>query len=269
MIQECIVNTRHSAPRQAFVKQGVDIYTCPTCGCIMADLDFVHSQYESDNYYTMAMKDLPAIESEWGFRWRYLLRTLKQYAPGSRVLDVGAGNGFFVYLARRDFGLDADGIEISEAEVAYARRTFGIEMMRGDLAEIPHTYDVLTSFNVLEHVNDPWALLTSMKDRLQPGGILALTTPSPACIHRRLKGLQNWSMVCPPHHINLFPRVALFEVLEQSGFEVLKYETLSTYINFVRKFDTQGLLLRRSAFEMLKATQLGADHFVVCRRKGS
>ena len=46
MIQSCVVDPGHSSPKHAFVKNGVDIYTCPTCGCIMADLDFVQDQYE-------------------------------------------------------------------------------------------------------------------------------------------------------------------------------------------------------------------------------
>jgi 2-polyprenyl-3-methyl-5-hydroxy-6-metoxy-1,4-benzoquinol methylase len=267
MIQGCIVSGRHAPPARAFVKNGVDIYTCPTCGCIMADLDFVHDQYESSNYYTMSMPDKAAIEGEWGFRWRYILKTLQRHAKGPRVLDVGAGNGYFVFLARTEFGLQADGLEISEAEVNYARQTFNVELLRGDLADISTRYDAVTSFNVLEHVTEPLALLKAMSGRLDPGGCLLLTTPSPECVHRRVLGLQKWGMVCPPHHINLFPRAALFEILAQAGFEVLDYSTLSTYINAVRKFDTDGLLLRRMAFEMLKGANLGADHFVVCRKR--
>ena len=74
-------------------------------------------------------------------------------------------------------------------------------------------------------------------------------------------------MVCPPHHINLFTRAALEEMLTRKGFDVLEYSTLSTYINSVRKIDTQGLMLRRVAFQALKTANLGADHFFVCRRK--
>jgi hypothetical protein len=76
-------------------------------------------------------------------------------------------------------------------------------------------------------------------------------------------------MVCPPHHINLFTRTALQEMLGRLGFEVLEYSTLSTYINSVRKIDTQNLVLRRAAFQALKTANLGADHFLVCRRRGT
>jgi 2-polyprenyl-3-methyl-5-hydroxy-6-metoxy-1,4-benzoquinol methylase len=268
MLQNCAVHNEHAAPRLAFLKSGVDIYTCPTCGCIMADLEFAHGQYEAANYYTMAFKTKAEIEGEWGFRWRYILRTIKRHASAPTLLDVGAGNGYFVYLARSEFGLLADGLEISAAEVDYARATFGIELIRGDLSIVRKRYDLITSFNVLEHVKEPVALLSSMSARLAPGGLLVVTTPNPACIHRRLRGLNQWNMVCPPHHINLFTRAALGEMLSRAGFHILEYSTLSTYINAVRKIDTPTLMLRRAAFQALKTANLGADHFMICRRKG-
>jgi SAM-dependent methyltransferase len=266
MLQNCAVHAGHAAPSFAFPKKGVDIYTCPTCGCIMADLEFVPEQYESASYYTMAFKTKAEIEGEWGFRWRYILGALKRHGAGPGLLDVGAGNGYFVYLARTEFGLAADGLEISAAEADYARDTFGIELLRGDLSVVTKKYDIVTSFNVLEHVKQPMELLTQMSERLAPGGLLVVTTPNPHCIHRRLRGLNNWNMVCPPHHINLFTRTGLREMLTRMGFETLEYSTLSTYINSVRKIDTQGLVLRRAAFQALKTANLGADHFMICRR---
>ena len=267
MLQICAVHPAHATPRFAFPKHGVDIYTCPTCGCIMADLEFVPEQYESASYYTMAFKTKAEIEGEWGFRWRYCLKTLKNYTAASKLLDVGAGNGYFVYLARTEFGLQADGLEISAAEADYARDTFGIELLRGDLSVVTEKYDTITSFNVLEHVKQPTELLKEMSSQLLPGGLLVVTTPNPSCIHRRLRGLHKWNMVCPPHHINLFTKTALSEMLVREGFDVLEYSTLSTYINSVRKIDTQSLVLRRAAFQALKTAQLGADHFMICRKR--
>ena len=267
MIQNCVVHAEHHQPRRSFVKRDVDIYECPTCGCIMADLDFVHEQYESDSYYTIASKNKDDIEAHWGFRWRHVLRSLLRYVDKPRLMDVGAGNGYFVYLARKEFGLQADGLEISDAESAYAREMFGVDFIRSDLAHVEGKYDALTSFNVIEHVPNPAALLAGMRERLNDGGYLIVTTPSPSCIHRRILGLEKWNMVAPPHHINLFTRVALEEMLEHAGFEVLEYSTISTYINFVRSFDTKGLLFRRAVFHALKGANLGADHFFICRKK--
>ena len=267
MLSNCAVHAGHAAPRFAFPKDGVDIYTCPSCGCIMADLQFMPQQYESPSYYTMALPSRAAIEGEWGFRWRYILRTLRRYAATPRLLDVGAGNGFFVHLARTEFSLEATGLEISAAQADYALQMFGVELLRGELSQVKDKFEVITSFNVLEHVKEPAALLREMGRHLAPGGLLALTTPNPACIHRRLRGLDRWNMVCPPHHINLFTRAALEEILGRTGYRPLAYCTLSTYINAVRRIDSSKLLLRRAAFQALKCAHLGADHFVICRKQ--
>jgi hypothetical protein len=47
---------------------------------------------------------------------------------------------------------------------------------------------------------------------------------------------------------------------------VLRYETLSTYINFVRKYDTDSLVLRRMFFNALRVARGGADHFVIAQK---
>ncbi len=197
MIQGCVVRTEHAPPQRAFVKNGVDIYTCPTCGCIMADVEFVHDQYENDGYYTMSQKTTADIERHWGFRWRHVLQTLQRHVAKPSVLDVGAGNGYFVHVARTEFGLHADGLEISDAEAAYARQMFGLELLRGDISDVRENYDAVCSFNVIEHVPDPAALLSAMLSKVKPGGYLVVTTPNPSCVHRRVKGLQNWGMVQP------------------------------------------------------------------------
>lgn len=266
MIAQCVVASTHAAPVPAFVKRGIDIYECPTCGCIMGDLAFVPDQYEAQDYYTLAYNDIGAIEREWGFRWRYILRRIVGLKAGRKVLDVGAGNGYFVALARSEFGFEAEGVEISDAEIAFARDKFGVELHKQALQDLPRSYDVVTSFNVLEHVKEPKQLLREMADRVRPGGLLVLTTPNPACIHRRVKGLKKWGMVDPPHHINLFPRAALQQLIADHSFMPITYETLSTYVRFVRAVDTPTLLLRRTLFQVLRVLNMGADHMVVARK---
>ena len=55
-------------------------------------------------------------------------------------------------------------------------------------------------------------------------------------------------------------------MLGNERLHVIHYETLSTYINFVRKFDTRSLLLRRTFFHLLRMTRVGADHFLISRK---
>ena len=158
--------------------------------------------------------------------WRHILKTLKRYTDAPRLLDVGAGNGYFVFLARAEFGFAGRRAEILDAEAEFARKIFGVELLRGELAALNTQYDVVSSFNVIEHVRAPTELLAQMRDRMTAGGYLLLTTPNPSCIHRRILGLEKWDMVCPPHHINLFTRRAL---LESTGARWLRHSRIQHF----------------------------------------
>lgn len=266
MSKQCVIDPAHRLDADVFVKRGTPIHRCRDCGCIMADTAFQQAQYESGTYYSMAFRTRAAIEREWGFRWRTLLRWIVRDCRPRSVLDVGAGNGYFVALAAREFGLDATGIEISAEEIRFARDVLDVELFAETVEQHRRQYDVVTCFNVLEHVADPQALLAAALARVKPGGSLVLTTPNPGCIHARIKGVRRWNMVDPPHHLNLFTRQALATLLGRHGLTLVRYDTLSTYINFVRRIDTRKLLFRRLFFHVLRAGGLGADHLVIARK---
>jgi 2-polyprenyl-3-methyl-5-hydroxy-6-metoxy-1,4-benzoquinol methylase len=241
---------------------------CPGCGLIMTGSGFEEGQYETDSYYTLRFERAEDVYFEWGFRWRWILSQVARLieTPGAS-LDVGAGNGLFVKIAGEEFGWQARGLELSQAEVDYALRVLGVTIERQALEEVDGAFDLITSFNVLEHVVDPLGLVGAMRDKLNPGGLMVVTTPNPGCIQARLKGLKGWGMISPPHHINIFSRDSLELTLEKSGLEVLSYDTLSTYISAFRRIEPKGTTLRGMAFETLRRAGLGADHMVIARRR--
>jgi 2-polyprenyl-3-methyl-5-hydroxy-6-metoxy-1,4-benzoquinol methylase len=261
----CVVSHNHVASF-VFSKRGVRIFKCESCGCLMADTSFVPEQYEETAYYTMAYDSAADIEAEWGFRWRYILRSIRALHNGDALLDIGAGNGYFVSLAEKEFGYSAVGVEISSAEIDFAHKMFGVDLERGDVGSISEEFSVVTSFNVIEHVENPVKFFTEMVDRTEPGGLVVVTTPNPGCIHRHISGLRNWQMVDPPHHINLLSYDAMLELGARRNLELLSYSTLSTYIRSLRRFDTSNLIVRRTAFRLLQMTNLGADHFFIFRK---
>ncbi|MDW3217522.1 MAG: class I SAM-dependent methyltransferase [Acidimicrobiales bacterium] len=261
----CVAEPGVAITDPSFQRNGIDVYVCPSCGSYVCDSGYEVEQYD-DSYYTIASADLDEIEGRWGFRWRYVLdRIAADVDAGSTVLDVGAGNGYFVKLAAEEYGLAATGIEISEASAAFARDHLGVDLLVEDLAEHDETYDVVTAFSVLEHVEDPAAMLASLIARVRPGGLLVLATPNPACIQRRVKGEKRWSMICPPHHLNIFSRTGLERMVSAAGLEPLSWEAISTSVKSVRRIDTDGQLLRKAIFHTFRATRLGADQLLFAR----
>ncbi|HRJ69304.1 MAG TPA: class I SAM-dependent methyltransferase [Beijerinckiaceae bacterium] len=120
----------------------------------------------------------------------YAVAVTKQALPaGARVLDLGCGFGSYV-LAAREAGLDAIGIELAPFEIDFARsrsrrlrpqddaeRVYRV----GDatrLAEEAGSFDGVTLWNVLEHIEDAGSLLTAVDALLKPGGQIFIVCPN-------------------------------------------------------------------------------------------
>lgn len=232
----------------------------------MTGAEFEQSQYDEINYYTVKSDDLAAIYFDWGFRWRWVLSRLRKFGASGALLDVGAGNGLFVKIAAEEFGWRSRGTETSTASIDFARKVLGVELERCALADIGEQLDVVTCFNVLEHVVDPVGFLREAGDRVKKGGLLVVSTPNPTSLKARVKGLRKWGMISPPHHINIFTRKSLDLAVNDAGFEVLSYDTLSSYIRFLRRWERKGTFARSAVFNLLRVLGLGADHLVIGRR---
>ncbi|MCI0370918.1 MAG: glycosyltransferase [candidate division NC10 bacterium] len=105
-------------------------------------------------------------------------------ARGRRLLDLGAGSGLFVRIAR-EAGWEADGTELSTESRAWARTRHGITLRDPGTDPLPvGAYDVVSLVNVLDQAPDPAALLGAARAALRPGGRLLLRVPN-AALHAR------------------------------------------------------------------------------------
>ncbi|MEV6283337.1 methyltransferase [Kribbella sp. NPDC051770] len=112
-----------------------------------------------------------------------LLHGGTQYAPGSRVLEVGCGVGAqTVQLLTRSPGIDLTAIDISEASLAQAKQRVAttapyaeVRWRHGDLHDLPAgEYDHLFVCFVLEHLPDPVEALRTLRGQLRPGGTITV-----------------------------------------------------------------------------------------------
>ncbi len=141
----------------------------------------------------------------------------------TRLLDVGCGNGAFLQCAAR-LGWDAEGVDSDAAAVAAARAA-GCRAMQGNLNELPFEkarYRHITLNHVIEHVDDPIALLRRCFELLAPGGRLWLETPNLRSFGHQVFGAA-WRGLEPPRHLVLFDRRSLSFALARAGFSDIEF----------------------------------------------
>ena len=93
------------------------------------------------------------------------------------------------------------------------------EIIAGDFLKVPLEpgFDVITMFDVIEHVRDPLAWLVRARELLAPGGLLVIETGDVASAWARLLG-RHWYFLDPPQHLWYFTGDGLEALLARAGF---------------------------------------------------
>jgi len=150
-----------------------------------------------------------------------IVKRLGTPAPGSRLLDVGCAGGAFL-VAARDAGYDVVGVEPSHWMAAFGRRTYGLDIRDKILTEgmFPeHSFDVITLWDVIEHLPDPRATLELIRSLLKPGGYLFVNYPDIGSFAARLLG-KRWPFWLSVHLLYYTPKTIAVQ-LEKAGFTML------------------------------------------------
>nr|WP_283937769.1 class I SAM-dependent methyltransferase [Sphingomonas hankyongi] len=148
--------------------------------------------------------------------FRYLPRS----KPGSRVLDIGCGNGDWLAFPKQA-GWQVAGVEPDEnARRAGSDRGFDIRPSLSDFSN--EAFNALTLSHVIEHVHDPLSTLQTCHELLIPGATIFIDTPNLDSVGHRIYG-KNWRGLEPPRHLVLFNREGLHRALEASGFVDIRF----------------------------------------------
>src|SRR5262249_56183832 len=138
-----------------------------------------------------------------------------------RSLDVGGGRGAFLdRMARR--GWQVLGIDFSETAVASVRENYNLPALVGTLphpALGPSSFDVVTMWQVVEHLHDPLHTLRHAREVLAPAGKLCVEVPALDSWAYRVFG-PDWFGLELPRHLTHFTSDTLRAMLEKAGFAV-------------------------------------------------
>jgi 2-polyprenyl-3-methyl-5-hydroxy-6-metoxy-1,4-benzoquinol methylase len=236
-----------------------DIFVCRDCGLARSvppidveEIEALYRDVEDPEYF--------ASESERRESFRAALLRIEDLGlvrPPGRLLEIGSSVGLFLEEAKKR-GWDVQGIEPSRwgAESARAR---GLSVFNGTLSEfVPEggLFDLVVSWDVWEHLEDPLAALKCAYELLRPGGLLVFTTVNLGGLGRKLfRGRWPWFMRM---HLHYFTRESLTRMVRSSGFEVLSTKTEAKTLKLGYVLDrARGFLGPLAAFARAVASTLG------------
>jgi len=156
------------------------------------------------------------------------LDSLRRFRSGGTLLDVGCSTGLFL-AAARNAGWSVKGVEYSPDTAELARREHGLDVLTGTLEADTlggERFDVVTLWDVLEHVPDPKTVLANARHRLGASSLLLIKTPNvdgwfPSLSLRLARRLDFWRHPEPPGHLFQFSVKTLAGLLGATGYEIV------------------------------------------------
>ncbi len=291
----CIVCGGHGPFGVLHTRDGFVLVRCPACRLVFQDPPpdeaLLERAYYHDEAFSRALLgELRQTTLDRAHEKLAPLRAAGVLRPGLRVLDVGASSGAWMEVALGE-GLEAVGVELGAATAAAARAR-GLDVRTGTLAQAldglgDARFDLITFWDVLEHLPDPRHELRLARGLLAPGGHVAVTFPNveglyPRLTYRLLRRVTGvWEHPELPVHLYDFsPRTAR-RMLEAVDYEVLTVATSATPYDFLRAtalspartgHGRRGRLVRgafdalhRVAYPLARLSDRGNAQFVLAR----
>ena len=234
---------------------------CPNC-----DLEFSNPMITpgGDWYDTTYLVRHSIINTE---IQEYYKWTIASLPLRGNLLDVGCGEGVFVNYARNK-GFSAYGIDFSQESIDAGKRLYHLDsIFNCTLQEVPNKtgitqFDVITCFEVLEHLDDPATLLLNISKLLKKDGHIVLSVP-----YRDKWPVKEFNDY-PPHHLTRWTSRSLSSFLTLNGYSIdhlrlgSKFHSYKIFINYLLRIllykmlgmYSKGLTIKHHA--TLKGTQI-------------
>jgi len=226
-----------------FFRFGFDFYECNQCGFIfihpVPDEGIIQDQYSKEYYEDQERYLVPAKNNL--EVWSRRIATIEKYLPLQKlkdeeksILDIGCATGIFLEIARNS-GWETYGIEYSDYAAKLAADKLGQDRIQNtsfEGYESPRKLTAITAWAVIEHVSAPISFLEKANILLDENGILAFSTINTSSLNGRLFK-KRWRYFNPPEHLSYFNLNNIRRILNNTGFELLEYNTRFVYKNFL------------------------------------
>lgn len=209
------------------------LYLCICSKCSFVFDKRIPSEEELyEHYKVYAYSNIKPISKETIKSYNKLLDEFEKYRISGNILDMGCGQGDFLIEAKKR-NWKVYGTEYSQAAVKLCESR-NIEMYQGDLDKniFPDiNFDVITSFEVIEHINNPQELMIVVEKKLKGNGLFYCTTPNFNALLRYLEK-DKFKMIVYPEHISFYTKKSLQFLGNKYNFKALS--VLTTGIDIAR-----------------------------------
>ena len=234
-MDSCVVCGQKNKTTTVFREFGINILRCNGCG-------HIYSSYGASADPAAYFGD--DIASRDHFWWREAHERMyaafgEKFLSGrsGRLLDVGCGLGYFVKFAAGESGWEAYGLEISVPAVEFAKNKLGLKnifaVSVGAAGFKEKYFDIITLWDVIEHVGDPHPFLKYLNSLLKDGGILFIHTPNikiqlpKARLKKFLRGERPGAHYLEARdHLNNYSVKSLSAILRVNGFKDIEFTHL-------------------------------------------
>jgi len=225
-------------------------------------LEKLPSYYESEDYISHTDGKRSLFERGYHFiksiALKNKLKLINTQSQKGKILDIGAGTGDFLVVAKND-GWDTIGIEPSEKAKGIAVNK-GVKFAESLAVLENNTFDLITMWHVLEHVPNLEEYISELKRLLKPSGTIIIAVPNFKSFDAEYYG-KFWAAYDVPRHIWHFSKTAiekLFSEKEMKLLEVLPMKFDSYYVSLLsEKYKTGKMNFIKAFFVGLKSNLNG------------
>jgi len=212
---------------------------CEKCDLIFTDHDNLPKNLYSEEYYTKVHPNYFSDNKKNKKKIKNFIHgiwMIHKYKDKGLLLDVGCATGIFLDIARKN-GWSVTGVDISDYATKQVKSNFGIKAIHGNLNDAKFSdksFDVITMWDFLEHVQDPNIVLSETRRILKNDGILFIHTINEDSL---MSKLAHWiytlslkqikfpaKLIHPIHHNFHYSEKTLKEFLKKYKFKVIYQE---------------------------------------------
>jgi 2-polyprenyl-3-methyl-5-hydroxy-6-metoxy-1,4-benzoquinol methylase len=168
----------------------------------------------------------------------YVFDALLGNKPIKSCLDVGTGYGFFLKELRDRYAIETTGVEVSRQEAEFGKGELNLDIKNAMLSDagVPKaSFDLVTSFEVIEHVQNPREFVKELAHYVRPGGYLLIMTDNfeSDVVEALGPGFPKW---IPHSHISHFGPKTLESVVADQGLEIVAGRSYDPWEVLARNF---------------------------------